>query len=625
MCGVVGLYHLDGMPVETDRVVAMTRTLVHRGPDGEGTWCEGAVGLGHRRLAIRGLGKQGAQPMHDPAGQVVVSYNGEIYNDQALRRELARDTGYTFTTACDTEILLAGWLAWGEGLFDRLDGMFAVVLWDRRRRHLVLARDPVGIKPLYLYRGARTIAVASEVKGLEPAFEAVPGLRPQVLHSFLAQGFGGPDSSLLDGVEQVAPGTVMTWDGGAWHSHRYWQPRRTGEIRSPDEAVEAFEAAWPRVVGSMLASDVPVGTLQSGGIDSSLVTIEARRASDLPAFVAGFDQASFDESQPAGVVASVAGARLIRVPVRLDDAEATFRAVVRHLDGELADSSALAVHGLCGEVRRHVTVALSGDGADEFFAGYQTYRASQWAAAVRPVVPAGLAGLAGRMLARTGGTDETRLPRRDVLARFLLGLAGGEPHCQWRRLLPDFLLRRVAGPVLRDVLSGDPTAGYAAAMGAGGALADRCLLADQNYYLPADMLAKADRMSMAHGLELRVPFLSREIMELAGRMDTAVLYPAKGPPKAPLRQALARRGVPEAVTQGTKKGFNVPVDHFLRTALRPLCDDLLDSRADALAPWLDPVAVRTLWREHRERRHRWGHALWPILTFATWLDQRRHV
>lgn len=561
--------------------------------------------------------------MEDAAGQAVISYNGEIYNDSQLRRAIQQETGYQFRTACDTETLLAGWLAWGEDLFARLDGMFAVAIWDRRRQALVLARDGVGIKPLYRYRHAGGFAFASEIKGLFPAMEGVPALSPVALNAFFAHGHVGPDTSLLEDVEQIAPGTVETWDGRTWSRRSFWQPVRRPEIRRLDDAVAAFTEIWPSTVSSMLVSEVPVGVLQSGGIDSSLVTAAARRASDIPAFVAGFAESSHDETALADLAARRMGARLVRVPVDVEDgAEATFRAMVHHLDGQLSDSSAFAHYRLCAEIRRHVTVALSGDGADEFFAGYPTYGASRLAMLLRPAVPKSLTARLGAALARMGGADERRLPPAAVLSRFLLGLSAREPHCEWRRLNPDFRLHEIRGPATADT---DPTAGYAAAMAGPESALDRCLLADQRYYLPSDMLIKVDRMSMAHGLEVRVPFLSSAIMDLAGRMDSQVLYPGLGLGKIPLRRALATMGLPDEITQGRKKGFNLPIDRMLRHALAPLCQGLLDDRAEELAPWLRPDAVRRLWRQHRDRERGLGYGLWPILTFAAWKETLSHV
>jgi asparagine synthase (glutamine-hydrolysing) len=342
--------------------------------------------------------------------------------------------------------------------------------------------------------------------------------------------------------------------------------------------------------------------------------------------VASFDERSHDESELAARSAAVAGSRLTIVPVEIDhDAVQTFLSVVHHFDGQVADASAVAAFSLCRAVRQHVPVALSGDGADEFFGGYTTYYASRLAHAAQRVVPSAVAAFIGRSFAAWAGGDERRLPPVQILARFFLGLAGREPHTEWRRHVPGFLLPMLYGPRLRSEMQGSPLVGYEAAMRAGATHMDACLLADQGFYLPADMLMKVDAMSMAHGLEIRVPFLTREIIDIAGRIHAGTLCPPAGQPKAPLRRALEILGFPAAITRATKKGFNVPVDRLLRGSLAPLAARLLDRDADNLAPWLSPTGVRRLWHQHRDRQRSWGYALWTILSFAAWRESLTDV
>ncbi len=619
MCGVTALMRLDGAPVEERVLRRMTQTVAHRGPDGEGIWIEGSIGLGHRRLAIRDLGPTGHQPMISSGGDVVLSYNGEIYNDKELRVSIQRETGYRFLGSSDTEVIVAGWLAWGEEVFTRLDGMFAAILWDRRTKTLCLARDAVGIKPLYRTCTPEFVAVASEIKAILPALKKEPALSASALHAFLAQGYVAPTRSLYDNIEQVPPGTIEVFRDRVWRQRTFWEPRRIGGINSLTEAASEFVAVWEKTIADVLVSDVPVGVLQSGGIDSSLVSLMATRTHPgLRLFSAGFEEPSHDERKMAAISAAASGSPLTVVPVDVDhDAAQLFTSVVRHFDGQVADASALAVFALSRTVRQHVKVVLSGDGADEFFAGYTTYTASQAAHAIRKLVPSSLASIFGRGLGALGGANERRLPPIQILSRFLLGLGGRQPHTEWRRLVPAFVLPDLYGPGLMPELAHSPLAGYEAAM-KGETSLDACLLADQNFYLPADMLTKVDAMSMAHGLEVRVPFLSRSVLDLAARIDAKVLHPLSGPPKAPLRQALEILGGPKTISRAAKRGFNVPVDRLLRGSLAGLAGRLLDREADDLAPWLSPSTVRSLWHQHRDNRRSWGYALWPILTFATW-------
>jgi asparagine synthase (glutamine-hydrolysing) len=624
MCGIAGVFRGDGGVVDRTTLVAMTRSLSHRGPDGEGIWIDLSVGLGHRRLAIRDLTDAGHQPMTDDTGDVAVTYNGEIYNDDTLRRELERDFGVRFRTRCDTEIIPYGYRAWGDALFARLEGMFAIALWDRRRRRLVLARDGAGIKPLYYSARDGHVRFGSEIKALLADDDQPRRIDPGALATFLTLGYAGPASSLVDGICQVPPGTILAFEGKKATAVRYWQPRRTGEIRRPDDALEAFLALWPDVIDRHLVSDVPVGILQSGGVDSSLVSLAVARRHGIPLVSATFADHDFDESRAARLLARRIGAEFVPLPVDAAPAEAEerFLDIVYHADGQLADSSCYAALPLAKKFRSLAKVALSGDGADEFFGGYPTYRATGLAAILRPFIPRqplsrvadGLAGLTRR--------DERRLPTAEILTRFAAGLAasGGHPHTQWRRILSDRSLAALAGPELAQHL--EPGCGLAdyqrAIEDSHGPLIDRCLVADQSYYLPADMLVKVDRMSMAAGLEVRVPFLDRRVMDFAGKLHSSLLIPWMGSDKHILRAAAARLGAPAAISGGRKRGFQVPVAKLLRTGLRGLGEELLVNRAEDLAPLLNPVAVCRHWRDHCSGAANHGYGLWALLTLASW-------
>jgi asparagine synthase (glutamine-hydrolysing) len=626
MCGIAGIFNRDGTPVDRVALAVMTSALRHRGPDGEGLWTEGNVGLGHRRLAIRGLGPAGHQPMADASGRVVVSYNGEIYNDGILRRELERLGPGQLTGACDTEVLPAGWIAWGENLPRRLEGMFAFALWDRKARRLGLARDPVGIKPLYYSMVGASLRFASEIKALLTLADQPRELDAQALHAHLAQGFPGTERTLLSGVRSVPPGSMLIADDAGIRIVRWWRPVREPRIRRIDEAVEGFLTLWRQVVGDMQVSDVPVGLLLSGGIDSALVAMETGRGArmDRPAFTARFSDRGHDESPVAARIARAAG--LPHQTLAIDEQsglEGVFERIVCHADGQLADSSSLALFLICEQARRSVPVLLSGDGADEFFGGYETYRATRIASLLGSVVPRPLARAGAAWLRRRGGRDRGAVSAREKLERLLAGIAaagGGAMHAQWRRHLPTDLMPGLYGPAMRGLAGTDPLADYAGAMLTGGSLVDRCLVADQAHYLPGDMLVKADRMSMAHGLELRVPFLDRRIMEFAGSLDADLLTPMGGPDKLVLRRALATYPAPADVAALPKHGFNIPVAAFLRGPLRPMAERLLDRDAGLLSPHFDPDGVRRLWRLHRDGEANLGHLIWNLAALAKWVE-----
>ena len=619
MCGIAGIVRFDGAPVDEDALRAMTRSLAHRGPDGEGLWRVDGVGFGHRRLAIRDLSDAGRQPMLDDTGTVCVTYNGELYGDAALRDEIERTTGYRFRSGCDTELLPVGWRTWGEALFERIEGMYAIALWDARTRTLVLARDGVGIKPLYWHDDGTTLRFGSEVKALL-AGGVRADVEPAALHTYLACGYPDPDSSLVAGVRQLPPGTLLVARAGERRLVRFWRPQRTGVERDPARAARRVADTLRTVCAQMRVADVPLGLLQSSGIDSALLAMELDRS--VPCFTATFAERSHDEADAAARIAAGAGHPWHAVPV---DAQAgladDFVAVAAQVDGQLADSSCLAHYVLSRAVRRRTTVALAGDGADEFFGGYPTYRASRIAAPLAPWVPAGAARALSDRLERRFGADEARLPWHAVASRFLAGLAapGATQHAEWRRLAPASALPALYAAPMHPLLGVDPLAAYRAPLREpDGSLLDRCLLADQRVYLPGDMLAKVDRMSMAHGLEIRVPFLDRRMMELAGALHGALLAPMRGPTKRVLRLALADAGAPADVVRGTKRGFNVPVAQLLRRELRPVGDRLFGPEVGVFEPLLRPESLHSLWREHGEGRRNHGYLLWALMIFGAW-------
>lgn len=622
MCGIAGLVDF-GAPVPEGVVARMNDALAHRGPDGEGLVRVRGAEFGHRRLAIRDLSEAGRQPLFDESGEILVVFNGEIYNDLELRTEIEKTCGYRFRSTCDAEVVPIGWRLWGEGLFERLEGMFAIAIRDLRDDTLILARDPVGIKPLFYAQRAGRILFASEVKGLLASGLVSSSTDPRCLHAYLASGYVDPDRSLVAEVKQVPPGCVLVARSGTIDLRRHWRPHRRGAITDHAEALQRLGPVLEKSCERLLLSDVPVGLLLSSGIDS-IVIASLLRGRSVPAFTARFTDQSFDEGAGARAIAEANGHEWHAVDA--DDrnsVEADFRAVALAVDGELADSSALAHYALSRAISRKVKVALAGDGADEFFGGYPTYLATRIATAIGGVTPSAAALFAARLAAKAAARREERLPLVAVLSRFLAGLASpGPKHPQWRRLTPSWVLTSLYGAEMAEAAEDDPLAAYgrAFAEAEGATLLDRGLLADQTYYLPGDLLAKVDRMSMAHGLEIRVPFLEREVMDLAGELHGTLLAPVGGPTKKVLRDFAAARGTPAAFVGMKKRGFNVPVAALLRKELARLGDRLLDSDADILAPHLTPDGVRRLWRAHRAREEDNGYALWALLVHAVWRE-----
>ena len=626
MCGIAGILNLNGRSVDTAVLERMNAALVHRGPDAGETWRDGAIGFAHRRLAIRDLTDAGRQPMSDPSGRITVTYNGEIYNEAALRAELRRDFGTVFRSHCDTEVLPAGYLAWGEGLFSRIEGIFAIGLWDKAEKRLILARDSIGTKPLFFSLVAGTVRFASEIKGIlaDPAHPRA--FDAEGLHRFLAMGYVGPNATTMRHIRKVEPGSLTVYENAQEALRRFWQPRRVYGFRKLDEAVDAFLPLFDQVVSDQLISDVPVGILQSGGIDSSLVAYSVAKRGKFPLVTASFAEQSHDESKVAALVAQQTALPHRIVPVSEDpDPAATLTRVVHHFDGQVADESAGPLLLLTAELRRNSTVALSGDGADEFFGGYPTYRASLLAERFGGAIPASIARTVGKLMYAASGANETRLPATALLSRFLLGIAssGRLAHAEWRRYVPEFLVSRLYGPALRHLVDVSPMTGYRKAIehADGPSLLDRCLIADQTYHLPAGLLMKTDAMSMANSVEIRVPFLDRRIMELSGACSLDLIVPPGGPTKPLLREALREKGAAAAIWDAPKRGFNNPLSGLLRGPLRSLSETIFQNSPDVFSPYLQPDAVRTLWREHASLKTNHAYALWPLLTFALWRSQ----
>ena len=624
MCGIVGKLRFDGAPVSVRTISEMTDSLSHRGPDYSDVWCQGVIGLGHRRLAIRDLSELGRQPLSDESGAVFVSYNGEIYNYWDLRHELEKEHGVVFRSTCDTELIPYAYLNWGKSAFNRFEGMFAIAIWDTANQKLLLSRDALGVKPLYYFKSNSCISFGSELKAVLADVDVSRDLDISSVGTFLALGYAGPAQSLLKNIHQVGPAEILDIDTkGEFVRTRYWQVKRNNDIRTLEEAVEAFGGIWPRVMEDIMQSDTPVALLQSGGIDSSLISTQLQKNfPDRPLylFTGVFADKRFNESVEAARVAAHIGARHEIVNLDLEkDAENTFIEVATHLDGQLADSSAYAVYVLGKHVAAEYKVAISGDGADELFSGYATYSASWLASGLRKTLPAMAWQSAANWLWRTPFGTQKRIPLNQQLARFCDGLSNSDiqPHAEWRRLTRDTDLEKLFN---RDFLAQHanyhPCKVYSDYIGDGSW--DDCLLADQQYYLPSDMLMKVDAMSMAHSLEVRVPFLDRRVVEIANSIDTRVHAKRFGQGKLVLRKYYESLGGMEAISRRNKTGFNVPIDDMLRGSLRSLGEQLLVSDSFCLQGLLDKNAIAQMWKKHQEGRCNYGYTLWALMTLAVW-------
>lgn len=619
MCGIAGLFDASGRITADARAAlaqAMTDRLAHRGPDAQGMWHDAYAGivLGHRRLSIVDLSPAGAQPMESASGRYVVSYNGEIYNWQALRADLdARGAAPVWRGHSDTEVLLAGIDADGlEATLARLNGMFALALWDRRARTLTLARDRMGEKPLYYGCGDGLFAFASELKALALLPGFCSSIDPDAVTAFLARGYVPAPLSIWSGVAKLPPAhmLVVDGDGSVGEPQRYWSPRADAPA-----GPEALFALLSDAVGLRMSADVPIGVFLSGGIDSSLVTalMQSQSAQPVRSFAIGFDDAAFDESAHAERIARHLGTEHLCLRATARDAQALASEQAGIFDEPFADSSQLPTLLLSRLTREHVTVALSGDGGDELFGGYDRYRAMQQLARLHTLPPSllrsAIAGAAAMLpapllaavAAPVLGTSAAARARRVERLRALLGARDrADGYARLTAVLGDAALLRMALlPHFGDAEDA----------------AEQAMRADQATYLPDDLLVKVDRTSMSVGLEVRVPLLDHRLVE-AARALPADAKIGGGQGKLPLRAALARL-VPPALWDRPKAGFGVPLADWLRGPLSGWAQDLLGAHGGAIGSAVEARTATALWRDHA-RGHDRSAALWTLLMLQDW-------
>jgi len=618
MCGIAGT-----TAAEPGLLAELCAALAHRGPDGSGTWADpsGAVGLAHTRLAVIDLSGAAGQPMASDDGRRVLVFNGEIFNFQELRLGLEAE-GVRFRTRSDTEVLLAALERRGEAALADLDGMFAFALWDREERSLLLVRDRFGVKPLAYAAldGGRGVAFASEIAALRRHPGIDLSTDPEALSAYLACLYVPAPMTIHRGIRKLPPGHLLRWTaaGGLEAPREWWRPRvRGGRAPTVDEAVEELLPALGRSVARRMVSDVPVGCFLSGGLDSGVVAAlmarEAARAGGRVAtFTMTFDEPAYDERDAAAAVSRHVGAehRELRASASLLD---RLGPSLRAFGEPFGNPTALLVDELSGLARGHVTVALVGDGGDEVFAGYPRYRGGVLAVRAAALLGRGgcaLAGLAARAVPES--TRGNHWPRR--AREFLEGLGRDEAerYAGWVEYF---------SPAERRALTGaaaDPVRPVAALYreAAGASPLDAMQETDQRSFLPGNLLAYGDAMSMAHGLELRLPYLDHELAAAVGRIDGAVRTAGGG--KALLRAA-ARRLLPAAVVDRPKLGFNPPVSHWLRTGRGGALDGWL-SPARLAAAGVDPAPVASLRAEHAAGRRDHGLKLWALAALAAWRE-----
>jgi asparagine synthase (glutamine-hydrolysing) len=623
MCGIAG--YVGSAPSEL--LPLMVRALEHRGPDDEGLHVENEVGLGMTRLAIIDL-VTGRQPMATSDKTAWIVFNGEIYNFRDLRAEL-QARGSTFHTTSDTEVILEAYRTWGDACVERLRGMFAFALWDRERRRLILARDRLGKKPLFYWHRDGLLLFASEPKALLVHSAVARTIDWEALRHYLAFGYTPAVRSIYAEIKKLPAGHVAVLADGRLTPARYWAlPPGNGlsaTRHQPAEAAALVRQTLREAVRLRLESDVPLGVFLSGGIDSSAIVASMREVTSqrIATFTIGFGKAapSFDELPYARQVAQCFGTDHHEEVLEPDVAD-LLPAIVRHFDEPFADSSAIPTFVVAQATARHVKVVLSGIGGDEAFAGYPRYLglrlSERWAALPRPLRSVAAAAVRGLI-----GESEASRSWGNWLRRFVAGGAEAMPdrYLTWTRFFSDDDLATLASPSLQARWRGDVAAAQRAvfAVRALGDPVDGAFRVDLSTYLQEDLLVMADRMSMAHSLELRAPFCDHRLIEQSLNLPSAAKLPGfilKGL----LKQAFADV-LPPPIVRRRKQGFMVPLARWLRTDLHPLMANLLSPEQVAARGLFEPGAVETLVREHQSRARNHGDRLWTLMMLELWTRQ----
>jgi asparagine synthase (glutamine-hydrolysing) len=638
MCGIAGLLDLERRSGSQELEAlgrAMAATLNHRGPDAHGVWSdvEAGVALGHTRLSIVDLSPAGAQPMVSSCGACVITYNGEIYNAGDLRPELEA-RGRRFRGHSDTEVLVEAIAEWGvKPTVERLIGMFAFASWDRRTRTLSLVRDRLGIKPLYFGRQNGRLVLASELK----AFEVLPDWKPELnrnaLAAYLRLAYVPSPHSIYRGIDKLAPGHIATINAeGKVETAAFWSVEKAAERGtsapfnvSDREAIDTLELLLGDAVGRRLVADVPLGAFLSGGIDSSTIAAMMRMRSNaaVRTYSIGFREEGFDEAPHARAVAAYLGTDHTELYVSPAEAREVIPELPTIYDEPFADSSQIPTYLLSKLTREHVTVALSGDGGDELFAGYTRHRFARLASGMPAPMGKALAcgiGVAGpalweRVFSLLPTEWRPKLAPDKMHKASRLFRAGEESGyltlvSAWDD--PDELViggKEPKGPIF--------DAGLARALPDS---LDRMQYLDTITYLPDDILTKVDRASMAVALEVRVPILDHRIVEFSWRLP-ARFKMRGGKGKWLLRQVLYRH-VPKALVERPKSGFAIPLGQWLRGPLRAWAEELLSEKRLGEGGLLTSAPIRARWAEHLEGTRNWHASLWPVLMFQAWRSLR---
>lgn len=650
MCGLAGYLDSGGSFGTQNGIVLLGRmasVLAHRGPDDAGGWVEGSVALGHRRLAILDLSPAGHQPMHSADGRYVLVFNGEIYNHLDLRIQLGNaGAAPAWRGYSDTETMLAVISAWGiENALRRFVGMFAFALWDREEFRLILARDRIGEKPLYYGWQGKTFLFGSELKALAAHPAWAPEVAREALTLFMRHGYVPEPWSIYRGVRKLPPGCWLELrpneTAGRMPEPRfYWSAQSTVKEGSRSRITESavalieLEQRLGRAISRQCIADVPLGAFLSGGVDSSTVValMQAQSSRPVRTFTIGFHEADYNEAEHAKAVARHLGTDHTELYVTAEEAQAVIPYLPDLYDEPFADPSQIPTHLVARIARQHVTVALSGDGGDELFGGYNRYLLGRKIWRHIGLLPVSFRSVVGRVVAGVSpqrwdsllNTIGVLLPQRirvnqsgDRLHKLAAMLDAANSDALYRHLVS-----QQHEPAAVVIGGSEPTtwADEQLAETNRSDFTERMMFHDLVGYLPGDILTKVDRAAMGVSLETRIPLLDHEVVEFAWRVPQSMKF-RDGQGKWLLRQLLYKY-VPRELIERPKQGFGVPLDRWLRGPLRDWAEFLLDP--GRLRAYLNPAPIRKKWEEHLSGRRNWHYWLWGVLMFQGWLHRITH-
>jgi asparagine synthase (glutamine-hydrolysing) len=623
MCGICGQFNFEsGAPVRRHDIEAMAGSMVHRGPDDEGYFLSGALGLGFRRLSIIDLAG-GHQPMADQDESVWVVFNGEIYNFPELKEQLQAH-GHVFRTKSDTEVIIHGYKQWGDDVLNHLNGMFGLAIWDVRKRRLLLARDPFGIKLLYYAIESGRLCFGSEIRPVRVAMEQDAELDPLALSLFLRYRYSPSPHTIFKGIRKLAPGSKLTIQNGRVEESRWYrfEPQPFSPPKSAGEAREELLAIYKRAIRRQLISDVPVGLLLSGGLDSSLLlALMNLNGSKWPTYTVGYGTSfADDELADAENTAGELGSNHTSVKISRADFEEALPRIVSCLEEPVATSSIVPMYFVCQRARKDVKVALVGQGPDELFGGYRRHLGVRYRA-----MWSQLPGLVRSLLS----SGVKALPRNEMLKRGVYSLSIADRMQRYEHVFALLPGEQIDGlfqeGVLREDAAGVLRAGWAELepMMSGTDELGGFQFLEVRSSLPDELLMYADKLSMAHSLELRVPYLDKEIVEFVERLP-ANLKVRNGSRKWVHRQ-ICRDYLPSAVLRRPKRGFatNVVDDWFRRAIDSRMTEPLLDG-SSGIFSYLRPSAVRKLFAQHTSGEHDNHKILFSLVLLEQWLQVHNH-